>query len=120
MGWQTRIHHVRWFDLNSTSQKRVVIPVENAEHCTIQAFLMSGTWSTAVVTVRRSNEPGGNLAAALSSALTITPPTVTSSTFTQIIDCTGFAYLVLELTTVESAPGAADFLVCFKWRDGGG
>lgn len=80
----------RMFDLNYTNN-RVAFPTGGAETCIVSAESLT-TWSTAVLTIYRSFD--GVTPYGLETAVTIT-----ASGMTATIDCAGFPFVVVQLTT---------------------
>ena len=97
--------------LQARNGAKVILPVSSFSYATVQVVpAPSGTgaaaWSTAVITVGRSNDIDGP-AAALESAVTIT----TSTRMTGRIDVRGFSFLILTLTTAEGAASLANVYI---------
>lgn len=97
--------------LQAGEGNKVVVPAAGYSYATVQIVpVPSGTggatWSTAVVTVKRTND----LAAtpqALESAVTVT----SAAQMSPRIDVRGFGYLILELTTAEGSALKGDVYI---------
>lgn len=110
---ETRTYAIRNVDLEITGiatgvEGRCIFDVRGMKYATVQGHKLTGTWGTAVVTLRRTNDPapGTDSIYGLESAVTMT-----SSSMTDKIDVTGFSYLVLETTTANGAACLAEFRV---------
>lgn len=110
---ETRTYAVKDVNLEITgiatgSDGRCVFDVRGMKYATVQGHKLTGTWGTAVITLRRSNEHdcGTDSIYGLETAVTMT-----SSSMTDKIDVTGFCYLVLEVTTANGAACLAQFRV---------
>lgn len=102
MSVATRTAYYQRFDLNDTNNQWVV-KLGDAENVTVTAEKQS-TWATAVLTLYRSLD--GFNAYALESGVTLTGPASTAK-----IDCTGFDYLIIRLTTNEGSAVYANITV---------
>lgn len=86
---------------NDGGSTSLIFDVVGYSVCALQAVGGAGTWTA---TLYRSNDKGVT-PIALSPAKTVT----NSSTFSDAIDCTGFRYLVLKITSA----GSAGTIVCW-------
>lgn len=75
---------------------------------TIQAVAGSGSWSSAVLTIERSND-GDNWAAMDPTAVTLTAAGMTSA-----IDLSGIAWLRVRTSTVNGAALLVKLVACLK------
>lgn len=94
------------FELNATNNL-VRYDVRRWSVVSVEAQAQIG-WSTAVLTVYRSND--GYNVFALESAVTLGPGSAQSAT----IDTSAFNYLIVKLTTVEGGAKYADITVTGK------
>lgn len=93
----------------------VIVPVGGYQYASIQAVpgargTGAHTWSAAVFQVRRANTPDGENAQPLESPVTLTG----TSRFTPVINCAGFAYLVLTCDTAEGSDQSTTFHVSLR------
>jgi len=86
---------------------RRVFDVRGMMTATVQGTLTFGTWGTAVLTLKRSNDRITFVA--LSS-----PTTMTAAGMTAAIDVSGFAWLAVEATTLEGSAAYAELNVSAK------
>jgi hypothetical protein len=96
------------FDLNITENELVY---DVSKYAIVSAHAVgptSGTWGTAVLTIRRSND--GKNPVALETATTIG----TGGGMTTAQDCTGYLFFHVCLTTNEGAAGSCEVIVCGK------
>lgn len=107
------IQHIR-VDLTKTGiavdsfSKPCVIDVQGMSVATVQGHRLTGTWGTAVVDVKRCNEkPASNDAVYDMQTAT----SLNQNEMTDAIDVSGFAYLVLYVSTANGAACTADFSV---------
>lgn len=98
----------QWFDLNATSN-RWSIPVRGYATATVHGVVREGTWATAVLTLKRSNDGLNSVALqdADSDITTLGPGNDQTKRFATL----GFDFLHIELTTVEGGTGSADLTV---------
>lgn len=81
------------FDL-SLSKNRWTVPTGGADTFTVSAEAIT-TWASGVITVYRSND--GITGYAQETAMTLTAAGMKDQT-----DCSGYPYLIFEVTTTES------------------
>jgi len=89
------------------AEGQLIVVGENTT-ATIQVATKTAAWGTAVLTVYRSNFPQGPFLA-LS-----TPVTLSAVGFSAAIDCTGFGYMRIDVTTAEAANETLAIGVCLK------
>lgn len=90
-----------------------VIPTGNSKTATVQAVKDSASWTTAVLTVKRSND-GVNFTG-LESAKTIGPGGGMTSEFS----VAGFAYMRVDVTTAEGGVSEDFAIVAVCMKDNG-
>ena len=86
---------------------REVFNVAAFSRATVQANVVSGSWGTTVITIRRGNNRWDF--AALESAVTLTASGVTAE-----LDTEGYAWLAVDVTTAAGAAGYSNITVCKK------
>lgn len=101
----------RNFELN-TANFVWVIPVQKYAAVTVHAEPV-GTWATAIITIRRSND--GVNGYALESATTLGP----GAAMSPAIDTGAFNYLLCVLTTKENSSQFANLTAVCKYDKGG-
>lgn len=85
-----------------------VIPTDDATTASVHAYPITAAWGTAVLTIKRSNDPSGGF-----EALS-TPVTLTATGFTAAIDVTNIGYLRVDVTTAEGANEVLRIAICMK------
>lgn len=83
---------------NDGTVRPAVFPTGGAVTATVQIDPTSATYTTAAIAVKRGNRPQGPWFA-LESAANIAAPGGMSAAF----DCSGFAYIALDVTTGEGS-----------------
>ena len=90
-----------------TTDVEVKVDVRGFNAVTVQAVEMEAAGGSPVLTVRRSNS--GVDEAALESATTLSAPGMTNK-----IDCSGFGFLHVVVTTAATTTGIWKLVICRK------
>ena len=88
--------------LTDSVYRRVIVPVEEGDNVSVSAMLVSGAWSTSVVSVRKSNFPNPIAWNDYASALTI------GADGTTILKDVEAGYICLEVTTGQGSDAKID------------
>lgn len=84
-------------DFNLVQKTAWVFPTGDATVCTVQVNQKTAAWTTAVITIKVGNRPGGPFYA-LPTSITISAEGITVP-----FDVSGYGYVALDVTTAETS-----------------